>query len=617
MTGLDGPAMRLLQQGVALLQQGRLAQAEPLLRAVLARCPASPDAHQLLGTVLAALGRPGEAEPLLRQAVQARPESADAHGNLGNLLRDLGRPGDAVACLRRAIQLRPHYPEAHNNLGAALRDLGHHAAAGASFREALRQRPGFALCHANLGGLLRHQGDMPAAEAQFRAALGAGDATAEVLAGLGASLRGQGRDRDAEAPLRQALRHEPERTECWVELGLALIGCHRAAEAVPCFEAALRLAPGLAEARLGLGVAMAAQGEYDRAERQVREAVALAPSLAAAHNALGDILRNRAEFAASEASLRHALALAPDLAEAQVNLAFTLLQTGRMAEGWAAYEHRWRAAPWVHRPRALPGRPWRGEPLAGQSILLHGEQGLGDSLQFLRFVTLFAPDTRVVLQVQQPLVGLLRCLPGHVTVLGPEDAPPPVDWHCALLSLPHRFGGRPVPAPPYLSADPAAVAEWRRRLAAAPGLRVGLAWAGSPGLVANARRSLPLRDLDALAGLAGVSFVSLQRGPAAAEPSALPLWRPQMRGDGFDDTAALVAALDLVISVDSSVLHLAGALGGPVWLLNRHDPCWRWQHGEAGSAWYPSLRQFRQTVPGHWGNVVQQVRQALQERCPQ
>ncbi|MCG7359655.1 tetratricopeptide repeat protein [Roseomonas sp. ACRSG] len=614
MQPLSDEASRHFHEGASLLRQGRLEEAEPLFRAVIARHPDLPEANATLGALLGALGRLREAEPHLRRALRARPASADAHGNLGNLLRDLGRLEEAETCLREALRLRPRYPEALNNLGAVRRDQGDHAGAAQAFQAALAQRPDFHLARVNIAQLLLQQHQPAAAEWHYRLLLRAFPRDATILAGLGESLRRRGRHQEAEAHLREALRLRPDSGAAWVELGNILLATARPAEALPCFRSALEREPRWPEAYLGLGIAAAAEGHYAEAEQHFRAALALKPGLAAAHNSLGDTLRNRKAFGEAEASLRQALQLAPDLAEAQVNLAFTLLQTGRQAEGWAAYEHRWQAAPWVHQPQDLPGRPWRGEDLAGRSILLQAEQGLGDTLQFVRYATLFPPQAHVVLRVQAPLVRLLQGMPGIARVQSMEEPPPPADWHSSLLSLPHRFQHLAAPAVPYLSAEPSRVARWRERLAHLPGARIGLAWAGSPGMAADSRRSMPLPLLEPLAGLASLSFVSLQRGPAGEAASRLPMERPAMEGDGFEDTAALVMALDLVISVDTAVLHLAGGLGQPVWLLNRHDSCWRWQEGRDDSPWYPGLRLFRQPAPGDWASVVQALRAALARR---
>jgi tetratricopeptide (TPR) repeat protein len=609
----DDPS-RLFQEGARLLRLGRLTEAEPYFRRLVALQPQLPAGQATLGTILAALGRLEEAEPHLRTALRLQPNSADAAGNLGNLLRDLGRLEEAESCLRQALRLRAHYPQAMNNLGAVLRDLRREAEAETCFRQALALAPEFHIARMNLARTLQQRNRLAEAEGHYRTILQASPQNAEAQLGLGEVLRRQGAYPAAETCLRQALRLRPGLVEGWIELGNVLLAAAQPAAALACFRSALGLSPDRPESHLGLGIAHASAGRYEEAEHHFRKALSLRSDFAAAHSSLGDTLRNRGRFAEAEASIRRALELEPGLAEATVNLAFTLLQTGRAREGWQAYEHRWKAMPWSAAPRIFPGRRWAGEDLAGQTILLHSEQGLGDTLQFVRYAMLFPAGVDVVLQVQPPLVGLLRQLPRIRAVHAFGDALPPVPWHCSLLSLPHRFADAAVPATPYLGADPAGVAQWRERLKHLRGAKVGLAWAGGPALTADARRSLPLRALEPLADLAGISFVSLQRGPAAMQAAHLPLERPAMDGDGFEDTAALIMALDLVISVDTAVLHLASALGKPVWLLNRHDPCWRWPPASEPSPWYPGLRQFRQTAPGDWPGVVQQLRHALQRR---
>ena len=259
-----------------------------------------------------------------------------------------------------------------------------------------------------------------------------------------------------------------------------------------------------------------------------------------------------------------------------------------------------------------------------RTLLLHAEQGLGDTLQFCRYVPLIAAGAKTVLEVQAPLVRLLSRLPGVASIVAQGACLPPFDAHCPLLSLPGALGTTldTIPAATaYLAADPALAAEWSERLAGLAGLRVGIVWAGSarddPELAAvDARRSISLEALAPLAGAPGVSFISLQKGEPAAQASRPPLGMALADFtadlDDFEDTAALVANLDLVISVDTAVVHLAGALGKPVWLLNRFDTCWRWLLNRDDSPWYPTLRQFRQSSPGDWTSVIAAVRKALE-----
>ena len=321
----------------------------------------------------------------------------------------------------------------------------------------------------------------------------------------------------------------------------------------------------------------------------------------------------------AEAFLREAraLGLVPGLAQAEWNLGLAELALGDFSAGWAHFERRWTGCPTLQGSyRFPPERAWQGEALAGKRLLLWAEQGLGDTLQFIRYASLAAAAGATVwVEVQPPLVGLLRSVAGASEVHAFGEGPDRWDFHCPLMSLPYRFATtlETIPAAvPYLTADASAVARWRERLAALPGLKVGLVWAGGarPGRVdleaIDARRSLKLAALAPLAAVPGVQLVSLQKGPAAAEVAQAPFslvdWSDEWQN--FADTAALVEALDLVISVDTAVAHLAGALGRPVWMLNRLDTCWRWLLERNDTPWYPSMRLFRQRESGAWDEVI-------------
>jgi hypothetical protein len=303
-----------------------------------------------------------------------------------------------------------------------------------------------------------------------------------------------------------------------------------------------------------------------------------------------------------------------------------LLLTGRWAEAWPAYEARWQIGHLASARRAFAQPLWTGEqPVARRTILLHAEPGLGDTLQFCRYAPLVAAQgARVVLEVQPPLVRLLKRLEGVAQVVAAGDALPDFDLHCPLMSLPGAFATTPETVPgsvPYLTADPTQQAAWHDTLAGLPGRRVGLVWAGSarawlPHAAAlDRRRSMRLADMAPLAGVRGCTFVSLQLGPPAAQlnesSTGLAIYDVAAALGDFANTAALVANLDLVIAVDTAVAHLAGALGRPVWLLNRFDTCWRWLQGREDSPWYPSLRQFRCGAHEDWANVMQRVTAAL------
>ncbi len=423
-------------------------------------------------------------------------------------------------------------------------------------------------------------GRLAVAEAAFRAVADSAPDEAEALSNLGAVLNATQRHAEAEATCRAALARQPQFWAAWANLGTALHSQQRFGEALAAYATAVRQNPGAVNTWTNLGVALAEQG--------------MVVQSLAAHEA--------------------AVSLAPQDPEVRANHALALLTAGDLARGFAENEWRWQVPGML--PHGVAGPCWQGDPPAGRTILVHDEGGFGDTLQFVRYVPLLAArGARVVLRVQPPLVRLLRRLPGPVAVLGRGEALPAYGLHCPMLSLPHCFATtlETVPAQvPYLPVDAAKAASWRARLAeAGPGLRVGLVWAGAsrPGMptahAMDTRRSLPADALAPLAGIAGVRFVSLQKDQPL--PAGFDMLDPMPHCADFDDTAAVVAALDLVISVDTSVAHLAGGLGRPVWLLSRYDMCWRWLHGRRDSPWYPGLRLYRQPAPGEWGPVLRDV----------
>jgi hypothetical protein len=353
--------------------------------------------------------------------------------------------------------------------------------------------------------------------------------------------------------------------------------------------------------------------------------VRLRPNYPEAHNNLGAALYALGRPAEAEASYHEALRLRANYPEVHNNLAYALLLAGRFEEGWKEYEWRWKAKPLWIGARDFSAPLWRGEAIGDRTILLHSEQGLGDTLQFCRYAPLVVCGAGIILEVQAPLVRLLSRLAGVTEIVARGDGLPPFDLHCPLMSLPLAFGTtlETVPAAtPYLSADPALAANWQERLVGLDGLRVGLVWAGRRWLnfpaaaAVDRRRSIALKVLAPLGEVSGVSFVSLQKDGPAAEaadpPHGLMLHDFTAYLHDFEDTAALIANLDLVISVDTSIAHLAGALGKPVWLLNRFDTCWRWLLNRDDSPWYPTLRQFRQPRAGDWNSAVGAARDALQ-----
>lgn len=393
--------------------------------------------------------------------------------------------------------------------------------------------------------------------------------------------------------------------------------------AEPLLLRAIDIAPAAPEYHNNLGLLQQSRGEFGEAAATYRRALAVAPDYAAAHNNLGLALQELGEVAAAIQSFRAAVRSLPEFAEAHWNLALALLLAGELEEGFAEQEWRLRAAQhrnWWAQRRQFP--EWRGEPLIGKRFLILAEQGMGDMIQFVRYAAeLAARGATVHVEAPPELADLFRAVPG-VTAVVPCDGPyPACDYQAPMLSLPQRCGTRldTIPSPPrYIVTDASRRVRWREALGPNTRPRVGVAWAGNPDHVRDAMRSLPLAALSPLLALSGIEWIGLQKGAAAAEMAALPP-RLALRdmaaiANDFADTAALIAELDLVIAVDTSVVHLAGALGAPTWLLLDAANDWRWLERHADSPWYPSVRLLRQAQRGDWGSVVEAAVADLRSR---
>ena len=531
---------------------------------MLAGSPRHFGALNLLGFVLAQTGRIADAAACLERAVAVNPGDAAAQSNLGYMLQQLDRPQEALACYDRAIRSHPNHAGAHCNRGHVLLALECADEALASLDRALALAPSMAEAHHNRGNALR-------------------------------------------------------------ELG-------RREEALASLQRAIELEPHSASAYNDAGAMLQKLGRMQEAEASYRRAIALAPDFAAAYNNLGALLRELGRDRDAIAWFDHAIAARPDYADAYWNKSLALLAVGDYARGWPLYEWRWKIARGASGRRTLAEPLWLGdEPVAGKTILLYAEQGLGDAIQFARYAKLVADrGARVLLEAPEALLKLFATLEGADTLAKLGDPLPAFDFHCPLMSLPLAFHTElaTIPAPrAYLAADAAATERWRARVGGAETLRVGIAWAGGfradqPELWdLDARRNISLANLAPLKD-PRVKFYSLQKGERAeAELARLRAERwdgPEITdytGDLRDlaDTAALIGALDLVITVDTSIAHLAGALGKPVWILNRFDSCWRWLRGRTDSPWYPAARLYTQERPADWKGVIEYARADLSE----
>ncbi|OIQ87683.1 TPR repeat-containing protein YrrB [mine drainage metagenome] len=589
---------------------------------------ASIEALFAQAVALHAAGETSGAEQLYRALMARAPGQAAIPLNLGSLLQAQGRHKEAVACFRKAVATKPGMAEAHNNLGVALQSLGREAEAAKSFRRAIALTPGMAEAHRNLGIAHSRQGQPDEALASFQKAAALRPGHVDTLIELGRTLHELRRYPEAVEIYGRALALKPDAAHILNDLGAAQDLAGDKAGAMASLRRAIALDDSSANPRNNLGKLLEAEGDLDGAEEMFRAALERAPGLAEVHGNLGNICMERRRIDEGIAHYRAAIALKADFFEAHVSLGMALLTQGQYAEGWAEWEWRWYRRAWLT-PSLRFQRPLaEGERLDGKRVLLFAEQGFGDVLHFCRYALLLRErGAQVILKVYPALVRLLRSLPGGCSIIAEDDPEPPHDLRLPMMSAPFVFqsGEAPIPAPcPYLAPQAEEAAGWARRLAALPGRKVGLVWAGDPrphdpgAHLVDRRRSLRLRQFAALAALPGLSLVSLQKGAPAAQAAAspFPLFDAMAEVGDFADTAALVANLDLVITADTSMAHVAGALGKPVWVLSRFDGCWRW--GEQGPAtpWYPSMRLYRQPRPGDWDEPLRRILADLQALPP-
>jgi tetratricopeptide (TPR) repeat protein len=647
-----GTLAQALAEARAAHEAGDLARAERLYRGALEADPNHAEVWYRLGRTQRAGGRPSEAVASYRQSLRLQPDHAERHAELAEALAEQGDADGAVVSFRQALRLRPEDAEAHVGLGSALAKKGDRVRAVASYREALRLDPGHAEAHAALGVALAEQGRLDEAVASLRQALRLRPEHARAHHNLGVALAEQGQLDEAVASLRQALHLRPDYAEACYNLGNTLGKLGRAAEAAAAYRRALEIRPLYADACNNLGLALTEAGLPGEAEVLLRQAVRLRPAFAEGHNNLGLALAAQGRFAEAEAAYGEALRLNPGSVEAHTNLgsaykeqgrldeaqacyqfalwldpsspsahwnrALAWLQAGDFERGWAEYEWRWRRKKSPPRPFRQPR--WDGAPLAGRTILLHAEQGLGDTLQFVRYAAAVkARGGTVVLAGPRALLPLLASAPGVDRLVDDTGALPETDVHAPLLSLPLLLGTTLATVPgevPYLGADAARVGRWRERLRGLAGRKVGIVWQGNPGHQWDRHRSAPLAAFAPLARVAGVSLVSLQKGEGAEQLRAAGLPVHELGEDldregAFLDTAAVMRCLDLVVTVDTAAAHLAGALGIPVWVALASIADWRWLRDREDSPWYPSMRLFRQQAPGQWEGVFARMASEL------
>jgi tetratricopeptide (TPR) repeat protein len=614
----------LRERGLALHRAGRFAAAERVYADVLRRDPADLTVLVCSAAALRELGRPDEAVARARTAIAVQP-TVEAYCHCGAALRDLGRFAEAIASFDQAIELQPQSVEAHNHRGIALQGLQRTAEALASFERALALRPASAELHNNRGNVLRRLQRFREALASYEEAVALQPGFAAAHNNRGLVLQALHRYREAADGYRRALALQPDLAEAHNNLGTVLCELGQPAEALASCRHALELQPAMRGVHGNIGNALRDLERPEEAlahyQLALREEPRQADNLFRRGNALFDLRL----IGAAIADYERALELSPRHAQAHLNMSLCLLLSGELARGFSSYEWRKELEPASSPAIAAP--EWLGEPeISGKTLLVHAEQGFGDTIQFCRYAKLAeARGARVVLAVQPQLRELLCGLSPTIRVIASGEPPGRVDYRCDLMSLPRAFRTTLADLPAaaaYLRADTLLAARWRQRLGDA-GFKVGIVWQGSRIVWQGGRkradigRSPPLAMFGRLATIPGVRLISLQKGDGLEQlrPAGGNLAVEDLGADfdagTFLDTAAVMANLDLIVTCDTAAAHLAGALGRPAWIALKHVPGWVWLLDRVDSPWYPSARLFRQPHRGDWDGAFAAIHREL------
>lgn len=583
--------------------------------------PALPDIYFNQGVVNQILGDEAEAEVSFLRFVELSPNDPRGYFNLGNAFYAQGKLEGALLCFETAIQLDSKYVEAMNNRASVLQEMGRLGDAVGAYCDAIDLKPDYPDAYINLGNALYESGRLEDARASLERAAALQPDNAKIYNSLGVVYKALARTEDAIFQFKKALSLNPSYAEAHSNLGGALRQAGKLEESIVSYQRSLALMPDNATVYANLGVAYKESGKIEEAIESSGKSLSLNPNNAVAYNNLGIAYQAQGNLHDALECFEHALLLKPEFAEAHWNLAIALLLSGNYERGWVEYEWGFAAKQRIARKTDKP--LWDGSPLDGKTILIRSEQGLGDTIQFARFLpAVKTVGGKVILECQEPLINLLKNCGADQVVARPEpDGDPkiPFDVWFPLMSLPGRFKVKLDAVSskmPFLYPDPSLQSKWQSHFDGETRLKVGIVWAGSATHQDDRNRSCRLSDFAPLMKVKGIAWYSLQKGEVASEIERLAsdVGIVSLGNEllDFSDTAAAINNLDLVIAVDTSVVHLAGAMGKTVWTLLQFAPDWRWLQERSDTPWYPSMRLYRQKCAGEWKSVFDEAVKALE-----
>ena len=610
-----------LNIGNSFKELGKFEEAESSYRTSISLKPDYAIAHSSLGLILQKQGKLYESTECLQRSITLDPTNVDTLNNLGTALSKQVKYDEAVQIYKRALELKPDEYRVHSNLASALKCSGKFENALISCNKAIELKPDYAEAHNNLGTILQESGQIENAITSYNNAIELKPDNPEYLSNLGSALKELNRFDEAIECCKRSIAIKPDYAEAYNNLGTVLQEECRFDDAIANYKHAIKLKPDNVMAHSNLGTTLQEKGKTEDAVLHCRLAITLDPDHARLHNNLGAVLQKQERIDEAITCYDRAIELDPDYAEAHLNRSFALLLTGNFKEGWI--ENEWRLRTKAHSLRRFLKQKWDGSPLNGKTILVHAEQGFGDTIHFIRYLPMVkAHGGQVVFECHKSMHRLLRNYVGIDKIIerrAEQDIN--FDTHIPLLSLPGIFDTTLDSIPsdtPYVTADPGISQLFSLRFGNDYNFKIGIVWTGNSENKKDHIRSCTLADFNPLLDIQGTTFYSLQKESASVEADStlrdMKIINLDNQLKDFADTAAAISNLDLIISVDTAVVHLAGALGKPVWNLLHFAPDWRWLLKRDDSPWYPEMRLFRQTRLNNWTDLFKQVKSALLQK---
>lgn len=610
-----------------LMERGDLADAEAQFQQLLESRPVFAETYYNMGNLQSRRGNLQGAVDYYRRAIALKANCFEFHFNLAGTLFALHQYLEAAQSYRQALQIKPKDADALYSLGVALQEHGDLEAAAEAYQDALQQNPNHASALSNLSAVLMEDGKLERASKLLQISVKERPDSPEAHCNLGNMYRMVGDSANAIECFQNALRQDPNHASALSQLGATLpdegnilMETGQLAKALSFLQRSIAVEPDSPNAHCNLGKLYMVVGEYEKATECFRTSLKLDPTHDRSLCNLACQLEILGDLAASEQCYQIALQHHPDSASARFGLGTMQLAQGKFTEGWPNYEARWKTTAFRGAVRNFTQPQWTGQDIRGARILVYSEQGLGDTMHFARYISRLASrGARAYFEVQKPVYRLLQNLEGAEQVFEQGATLPEFDWQCPLFSLPLAFQTELASIPakvPYLRPSEQAVQEWSKRLDPTS-FRVGVVWSGSPKHPFERYRSVPVAQLAQLSRIPRIALYSLQKGPKASQAdelsSGLRIVNLDKEQSDFADTAAIIANLDLVITIDTSVAHLAGGMGKPVWILLHNSPDWRWMRGREDSPWYPTARLFRQRAREQWNDVFDHVGRELRQ----